>query len=163
MRNRGFSLIEILVALVLLGLSLGLAAPSLSHLLRTVELKGAAQKLSAILRNCRSEAIHRVEVYRVLFNPQSRQIRVQGVESTRGGDEEKEASVSERTYVLPEGIQMKGDPSASASSATELPPIEFYPNGGSNGGRIFLASPDRVGYRIDVHFLTGSVTVKRLQ
>jgi prepilin-type N-terminal cleavage/methylation domain-containing protein len=46
MKNRGFSLIELLVVLILLSFSLALVAPSLSRFSRTVELKGAAQKIS---------------------------------------------------------------------------------------------------------------------
>jgi hypothetical protein len=39
--------------------------------------------------------------------------------------------------------------------------IEFYPNGGSNGGAILLDSQDRMGYKIKVHLLTGMVEVER--
>jgi hypothetical protein len=76
-------------------------------------------------------------------------------------DEENENRVSEKTYLLPEGIQMKEDPTTSSLSASGLSPIEFYPNGGSNGGTILLDSPDRLGYRIQVHFLTGMVDIKK--
>jgi hypothetical protein len=83
------------------------------------------------------------------------------MEPSEEKDERKEGSISQNTYLLPEGIRMKGDPTTSSSSTSELSPIEFYPNGGSNGGTIFLDSPDRLGYRIQVHFLTGVVNIKR--
>jgi general secretion pathway protein H len=161
MKNRGFSLIELLVVLILLSLSVALVGPSLSRFSRTMELKGAAQKVSGILRNCRSEAVNKGKVYQVVFNPESREIRVHSVESSTEGDDKKEDPIPQKTYWLPEGIQMKGDPMTSSLSASELPPIEFYPNGGSNGGTILINSPDRPGYRIQVHFLTGMVESKR--
>ena len=161
MKSRGFSLIELLVVLILLSLSFALVAPSLSRFSRTVELKGAAQKISAILRNCRSEAVNKGKVYQVLFNSQSREVRVHSMDPSEEKGEEKEGPVPEKTYLLPEGIQMKEDPATSSLSATELSPIEFYPNGGSNGGAILLDSPDRLGYKIQVHFLTGMVDIKR--
>jgi general secretion pathway protein H len=161
MKDRGFSLFELLVVLILLSLSLALVAPSLSRFLRTVELKGAAQKVSGILRNSRSEAVNKGKVYQVLFNSQSREVSVHSMEPPEEKDERKEGPAPEKTYLLPEGIQMKGDPTSSSPSASELSQIEFYPNGGSNGGTILLDSPDRLGYRIQVHFLTGMVAIKR--
>jgi general secretion pathway protein H len=161
MRNRGFSLIELLVVLILLSLSLALVAPSLSRFSQTVALKGAAQKISAILRSCRSEAVNKGKVYQVVFNSHSREVSVHSMEPSEESDEKKEGPVPEKTYLLPEGIQMKGDPTTSSASASELSPIEFYPNGGSNGGAILLGSPERLGYRIQVHFLTGTVDIKR--
>jgi hypothetical protein len=51
---------------------------------------------------------------------------------------------------------------SSPQYPSELPTIEFYPNGGSNGGSILLKSEDRGGYRIKVHFLTGMVEIKKV-
>ena len=161
MKNRGFSLIELLVVLILLSLSLALVAPSLSRFSRTAELRGAAQKISGILRNCRSEAVNKGKVYQVVLNSQSREVSVHAVEPSEEKDEKKEAPLPQRTYVLPEGIQMKGDPTSSSESASELPTIEFYPNGSSNGATILLDSQDRLGYKIQVNFLTGMVEIKR--
>lgn len=161
MKDGGFSLIELLVVLILLSLSLALVAPSLSKFSRTVELKGAAQKISAILRNSRSEAVNKGKVYQVVFNSQSREVSVHSIEPTEESNETRESPVPERTYLLPEGIQIKGEPTTSSSPSSELLPIEFYPNGGSNGGTILLDSPERLGYRIQVHFLTGMVDIKR--
>ena len=162
MKDRGFSLFELLVVLILLSLSLALVAPSLSRFSRTVELKGAAQKVSGILRNSRSEAVNKGKVYQVVFNSQSREVRVHSMEPSEEKDEKKEDSVSQKTYLLPEGIQMKGDPTTSSPSTSELSPIEFYPNGGSNGGSILLNSQDRKGYRIKIHFITGAVEIERV-
>jgi general secretion pathway protein H len=161
MKSRGFSLIELLVVLILISLSLALVAPSLSRFWQTAELRGAAQKISGILRNCRSEAVNKGKVYQVVLNSQSREVRVQTMESSEEKDEKKEGSTPQRTYLLPEGIQMKEDPTSSSESASGLPVIEFYPNGGSNGGTILINSPDRLGYRIQVNFLTGMVEIKR--
>ena len=41
--------------------------------------------------------------------------------------------------------------------------IEFYSNGGSNGGTILLESEGQKGYKIKVHFLTGMVEVEKVE
>lgn len=161
MRNKGFSLLELMVVLILLSLSIALVTPSLSRFSRTVELKGAAKKVSTILRYCRSEAVNKGQVYQVLFDSNSREVKVQTMESMEEKEEKKEEKVPPKTYLLPEGIQIKGDPLTSSPYASDLPMIEFYPNGGSNGGTILLDTQDRMGYRIKAHFLTGMVVVER--
>jgi type II secretion system protein H len=160
-RKKGFSLLELMVVLILISLSVALVTPSLSRFLRTVELKGAAKKVSAILRFCRSEAVNKGQVYQVLFDSNSREVKVQTMESTEEKEENEEEKLSPKIYILPEGVQIKGEPMTPSPYASDLPMIEFYPNGGSNGGAILLDSQDRMGYKIKVHLLTGMVEVER--
>jgi len=155
-----------MVVLVILSLSISLITPSLSRFLRTVELKGAAKKVSGILRYCRSEAVNKGLVHQVLFDSDLRRISVQSIESTDLKKEEevkKEGELPKKIYVLPDGIQIKKVDVASVQSDTDLPTIEFYPNGGSNGGSILLDGQDRSGFKIDVHFLTGMVKIIRVE
>ena len=163
MKNKGFSLIELMIVLILISLSVALIAPTLSRFLRTVELKGTAKKVSGILRYYRSEAVNKGRVYQVLFDSNLREIRVQSMGSTEEKDEKTEEKISKMTYLLPEGIRMKEIDIPSPQYPSDFPLIEFYPNGGSNGGSILLDSQDRKGYRIEVHFLTGIVKVERAE
>jgi general secretion pathway protein H len=161
MKNRGFSLIEVIIVLILISLSISLVAPSLSRFSMTVELKGAAKKVSAILRYCRSEAVNQGKVYQVLFNSELREVRVQTIE----GKEEDAGTKDKATpkiYPLPKGVDIKEVKVTSPENPSEIPTIEFYPNGGSNGGTILLDSRDRKGYRINIHFITGMVTVEKV-
>ena len=166
MKKRGFSLIELLVVLILISLSISLVTPSLSRLSRTIELKGAAKKISAILRYCRSEAVNKGQTYQAILDSNLREIRVQSTalkeEKDENGDEKGEGKGSEKTYSLPEGIRMKEVDIPSFQNTSGYPRIEFYPNGGSNGGAILLDTPDRTGYKVKVDFLTGTVKVERV-
>lgn len=157
MKDRGFSLIETVVVVVLLSLAVALVAPSLSKFSRSVELKAAAKKVSGILRYYRSEAVNKGQVYQVLFDPDLREVKVQPMEST---EEKGEGKPPQKIYSLPQGIQMKEIKVESPQYSSDLPTVEFYPNGGSNGGTILLDSEDRKGYRIRIHFLTGMVKVE---
>jgi len=80
LKRKGFSLIEVMVVLILISLSMLLVTPSFSRFSKTVELKGAAKKISAILRYCRSEAVNRGKVYQVLLDPDLRQVQVLSIE-----------------------------------------------------------------------------------
>lgn len=154
-------MLEVIVVLILLGLSISLVTPSLSRLSKTAELKGAAKKVSAILRYCRSEAVNQGKVYQVFFDSDPREVRVQSIEENRE-DEETKDKATPKIYSLPEGVDIKEVKGGSLQNPSEIPTIEFYPYGGSNGGTILLDSRDRQGYRIKIHFLTGMVTVEKV-
>ena len=59
MRQRGFTLLEILVALVIGVLLVALVPPLLSGMSGATELRSAARQLAAGLRSARNEAITR--------------------------------------------------------------------------------------------------------
>jgi type II secretion system protein H len=170
-KNKGFSLIEVMVVLILISLSMFLATPLLSGFSKTAELKGATKKISAILRYSRSEAVNRGKVYQVLFDSDLRQVNVQPIEEKEEDEEAKDGTKDEakdeakdepkrKTYTLPKGVDIKEVKANSPQYPSDYAVIEFYPNGGSNGGTIRLDSPDRKGYRIKVHFLTGIVEIE---
>ena len=66
--KRGYTLIELIVVLVLIGLVLTLAAPRLRNALLTDNLKGAARKLIGIISNLRNEAIREQRDYFLHFD-----------------------------------------------------------------------------------------------
>jgi len=169
MRNRGFSLIEMVVVLVLISLSIALITPSFSRFSQRVELKATAQRVSGILRYFRSESIQKGKVYQIIFDSGTGEIRIRALEKEEregeGKQEEgkkgvQEAKAPEMRYPLPGGIQIKEVKIPSPEFPSDLPTIEFYPTGGSNGGAILLEIQDQKGYWIKVHFLTGIVGIE---
>jgi len=164
MRNRGFSLVELSIVLVVIGLSVSLIAPSFSRFSKTMELRGAVKKISTILRYCRSEAVNKGQTYHIIFDSDLREVRVLKTESSDEKEEDlkKEGKSARQMYRLPAGINVKEVNIASPEYSSDYPTIEFYPNGGSNGGSFLLNSEERGGYRIKVHFLTGMVAIEKV-
>jgi prepilin-type N-terminal cleavage/methylation domain-containing protein len=181
MKSKGFVLIELIIVMILFGVSLGLAVPFFSRVSKTAELKGTAQKISGILRYGRSEAVHEGRVYQVLFNADLREVRIKSIELTeeegteedktadekvgdeKAGDEKaKERKAYDKVYSMPGWIHMKEVEIAPAQYDSDLPAIEFYPNGSSNGGTFLLDGNEQKGYRIKVHFVSGIVEIERL-
>jgi type II secretion system protein H len=170
MRDRGFTLIELVIVLILLSLSVALVTPSLSRFYKRVELKTSAQKISGILRYFRSESIQKGKIHQVLFDEEAREVRVRALEreeregeeteEEKGKREREEAILMEKRYALPEGIRMKELEIPPPEVPSDLPAIEFYPTGGSNGGTLLLGTEEQKGFRIKVHFLTGMVEIE---
>jgi len=162
--KRGFALIELIIVIIIIGISIALVSPSLFRLSKTAELRSTAQKIAAILRNSRSEAVNKGRIYQVLFHADLREVKVlwmKANEEESEGEEKKERP-STPVYAFPEGVALKEVFLNKAQYASELPTIEFYPNGGSNGGSFLLEDEDHKGYRIKVHFLTGMVEIEKV-
>ncbi len=156
MKDKGFSLMELVVVLIFISLSIALVSPSLGRFSKSIELKAAAKKVSGILRYCRSEAVNKERMVQVLFDSDLKEIKVQSIKEEEERDRKK-------MYSLPEGIQIGEMDFPSSKHPTDLPAIEFYPNGGSNGGSFLIKDQDRKGYKIKVHFLTGMVKIEEVE
>jgi general secretion pathway protein H len=163
--KKGFTLIELIVVLTVLGLGIILAYPSFGRMTRGVELKAAAKKVSAILRYYRSEAVQKGRAFQVVFDMDTREIRARAVraeENEEGEKNEETVPKEKERYLLPEGIQVKDMKIPTSQYPSEYPVIEFYPNGGSNGGSFVMERENSKAYRIQVNFLTGVVDLKEV-
>lgn len=159
-RNKGFTLLEIILVILLLSLSAYLVVPSLARWAKAIELKGTTQKIAGILRYYRLSAIQKGQVHQILIDQKQRKLIIRALQSEKkdGGEF---TWVEKIKYQIPESINLKEEVSSSEYT-TELPAIEFYPTGQANGGQILLADSEQKGYRIKVSFLTGLVEVEKI-
>ena len=142
-RCAGVTLLELLVVLAIMGLVAAFVVPLFGSGVPTAELKSAARQVAAGLRLARSDALATRQETRVLLDLEQRTMRL-----------EREAQVR----ALPRGIEMKLFTAQSDLVNDKVGAIRFYPDGGSNGGRITLASGERK-YEVDVDWLTGRVVI----
>jgi uncharacterized protein YndB with AHSA1/START domain len=63
-----------------------------------------------------------------------------------------------RTHAMPKGIEFKLFTAQSDLVNDKVGSIRFFPDGGSNGGRVTIASGERK-YEVDVDWLTGRVAI----
>ena len=129
MRCKGFTLIEVIVVLLIISLSIALVTPSLSRFSSTVELKGAAKKVSAILRYYRSEAINRGKVYHILFDSDLNEVRIQPVvlEEEQGEGEKKKRIFPPRHTRFPKAFTSRRLRSNQLNTPPTFQPLSFMP------------------------------------
>jgi general secretion pathway protein H len=137
-RGRGFTLVELLVVLVIIGLALGLVTTSLSRSVSGAELRSAARNLAASLRYTRTQAILKKEEKVFLVDTENR--------SYTAPDREAVA--------LPEGMDVVITTARSELTSETVGGIRFFPDGGSTGGHVDLVTKGRE-YRVNVAWLTG--------
>lgn len=134
-REAGFTLLELSVALLLLGLLAGLAAPDLAALLTRSDLDRATAEVGDLLRTARSEAVR---------SGTPRHLRVAaGGERVLGPDDR---------FELPDGVRLR---------PVGTPGLTFYPTGLSTGGRWRLRARDGTGVALVVSPLASTVRVER--
>ncbi|HTQ35342.1 MAG TPA: GspH/FimT family pseudopilin [Stellaceae bacterium] len=131
-RDAGFSLIELLVVLAIIGMSLAIALPLLAGHVGGATLNAATSEIRAALRGARSTAI--TEDRPVIFR----------------GDPAGGYWLGHRHFSLP--LMNGGQPLRVAIEGGAW--ISFYPSGGSSGGRIVVVSAN-AQRRITVDTLTG--------
>ena len=139
----GVTLLELLIVIALMAVIASLALPMLGGGLSTSELRASARQLASGLRLARSEAVsERREAFLVL-DVAGKRFKV-----------DRDAQV----HTLPSRVELKLFTAQNDLVNESVGSIRFFPDGGSNGGRITVASGARK-FDIDVDWLTGRVAI----
>lgn len=128
----GFSLLELLVVLVLLGMMAAVAAPSTGRFLNTLDFRKQTGEVMAVLRYARLMAVTEGKILRLKMNEDEQGFLLEGAVSER------------RAFGLDD------------EDLLELQPEElfFYPEGNATPGSIKVTIGDRV-QKIVIDPLTG--------
>jgi len=142
--QRGFTLLELIVVLFLIGLILALVAPRINTGLATITLKSSARRIVSRLAYARYQAIVKRVPYQVIFDQERESYYLQ--EGERSPSEEGTPPAEE--IKLPAGLRWREGTS-----------VIFYPNGSSSGGKIVLLNDRGKGYLIQIDVI-GSSSLK---
>lgn len=142
--NRGFTLVEIMVVLVIVALMMALVGSSISRNISGAQMRTAASKVAASIRYTRTQAI--LTKTEQLFLVDTEKLTYQAAE--REAEE------------LPEGMTVELNTARSELTSETAGGIRFYPDGGSTGGNVRLEANGRI-YRVNVAWLTGEASVER--
>lgn len=143
-QSRGFTLLELLLVLLLLGLVYGLAGPMIGAGSAGLDVKAATRQLAAGLRKARGIAITERQEALLAVDVNARSFSV-----TR----------DPRTYFLPRRPNIALFTAQSELMRDTVGGIRFFPDGSSTGGRITVSLEGNMA-AVDVDWVTGRITVE---
>ena len=143
--SAGFTLIEIIVVLAILGLALALIASYKAPWSTALDLKGTAVQLAEELRLARAEAIARDRPVAFVLDLVHRRYSVGGAPARP----------------LPAHLVVRMLTIAGEQPGPDGGAIRFNPDGSSTGGRISL-SAGRRSFAVGVNWLTGRVRIAEM-
>lgn len=141
-RDAGFSLLEIMIALAILALAVGLVGVGFARSSSGFRFDAATQDLALSLREANARALRSGREVAVVIDVDGRQYQLS----------------QDQPVALPDGAGVKVISGGQVMLAERKPAIIFYPNGGSSGGSVTLTEQDRVA-TVSVDWLTGAVGV----
>jgi len=143
--SRGYTLMEVLVALAIIGMVLAAVPFMVGGSRPGVEVRAAAIELASALRRTRGASITGFHSETFVLDTD------RGV--YQAGSAQAEAA-------LPEGLKLSLYTARSELEGENTGRIRFFPDGSATGGRITLASGAN-SYFVAVDWLTGAVEVGR--
>ncbi len=161
----GFTLLELLVVLVIIGVMGAFVVPRLAGSISNTNLKTVSKRIAASLRYARSQAISESRTYEALFDLDKSRVVIRGGQTAQedeeknggGGDQDSRQS---KQYELPEDVRLAKAIRGEDESDSGLFRIIFLSNGGSSGGELLLRNDRGYRYRITVDVITGTVRVR---
>lgn len=141
---RGFTLMELMLALAILAAAAGLALPRISGSIERMEMKAAARELLSTMRLARAKAIAGHEQTKVEFDLAAHTFHVSGAGRKRD---------------LPEAAKIDLFTTAEQVWGEDRGSILFYPDGSSSGGGVKI-SMGNVEYQVSVDWLTGRAAIE---
>jgi general secretion pathway protein H len=143
--SAGVTLLELLIVLVIMAIAAAFVYPMFGGTgVSTGELKSAARQVAAGLRAARGQALATRQETRLVLDLDQRTFRI-----------DRDGFV----HALPKPIEVKLFTAQSDLVNDRVGAIRFFADGGSNGGRVTLASGARK-YDIDIDWLTGRVAIQ---
>lgn len=143
MRQRGFTLVELIVVLVIGAMAYAVILGVPFRGPSTQDLKAAARTLASGLRQAQSMAMATRRDATLTLDLDAREFEVSGAQGVRN---------------LPKDLELQLYTAQSEALSERKGAIRFYPDGSSTGGRITVASGERK-FLVDVDWLTGRVSI----
>jgi prepilin-type N-terminal cleavage/methylation domain-containing protein len=160
-RRRAMTLLEMTVAILILGIMLAIVLPNFGPLRVRGQLRTASRNLAALLRYARSEAIYGHKTVYVRLNVESAQYRLDLMIDSKPAEkrEGKEIYLVEALRDLPDSVYIErvvlyGPAEDRHDKIVEL---EFTPRGQATPATIVLANTKDKAMTIDLFGTTGAV------
>ncbi|MEA1927649.1 MAG: prepilin-type N-terminal cleavage/methylation domain-containing protein [Candidatus Auribacterota bacterium] len=167
-KNSGFTLIELAVVIILIGVVFIIVMPRLTGLLSGRKLMGFSRELAGVLDYTRTRAVVDGKVYNFHLDRTKQEYWFIAKEdddrkASYYSYREEEEVKKPRIRKIPEGISIKRLKLETRARDRYKPVIRFYPRGNSNGAEIYLETEQGDRTVIKVKSYTGKSEVEAVE
>ncbi len=150
LKNRNsFTLVELLLVVIILGVFAGLAVPSFRKTYYNQELSNAASNVAFLMRYAQGRAVAERANYRLNFDEENKSCWLEKKSSSGENVFERISSGFARGIIFPAGIKV----------SPELKPVGFYPDGKIDSVKIYLERKNTAAFTISTQGHIGYVEV----
>ena len=152
-KQRGVTLLELLVVAALASILLAVVFPSIRAGLGTLELRSSARRLAAAARYARDQAVHRQRFFQLEIDTVSGTISVTDIDVNMD-DASQVRRAGRRSFELPPAVRVGTIRPGEADEASRTRRFLFSPDGDSDPFEIVLENPRRQ-VQVSIDSLTG--------
>ena len=149
-KRAGFTLIELIIVLFLVGIIAGLAGLYIGKDTGSLELKKFTKEVSAVMRSARNHAVSEKKIYCFVIDNDELMLRLFSEDT----DYTNVTLVMEKE--IPEELQVD-----LLGSGREAAYVEFFPGGSTTGGVIEITNMKGSRFLISVNRITGKLIVEK--
>jgi general secretion pathway protein H len=143
--HRGFTLVELLIVLAIIGALLLVAPAALQRYRESTDYRDAVRNIAAGLSEARNRAVSGGKVVAFSVDLSARQYGVDG----------------QPPHALPESVVVRATV-ADTDFVDNIARIRFFPGGNATGGSIEVVRASGTGARLRADWLDGRVEIDRL-
>lgn len=148
----GFTLIEIIIVLFIIGLATGIVGIVISMGSGSLETRTFTREISSALRYARNHAVSEKKIYCFVIDKDEQALRLYSEDT----DYKNVVLVLDKD--IPEELEVNLQDSDEESSY-----MEFFPHGNSTGGVIRVMDRKGSGFYITVNRVTGKLQVEKAE
>jgi general secretion pathway protein H len=157
--DAGFTMVELVVVLVLIGLMTAVTLPVFTPALEALKFKAAARKIASTFNYARSTAVFRQAPQGVTFDMDENTYSIEGVTVNNGTEPRRTTA----TVSLPPQVAITAMDVLDDNAVAGGGKIIFYPDGSSSYGSVTIRNKvTDESVRIAVDIFTGSPVVSFL-
>jgi general secretion pathway protein H len=149
----GFTLLELVVALLIASLVVGVGAPAAYRFYQTAGYRDAVRTVQSAAGTARYRAVASGKSWDLLIDTERKAVIAAPGETELDRD-------GAGFRALGDDLELEAT-TAREYARSGLSAIRFFPSGGSSGGSVRIAMPGRAIAQIDVDWLTGRVVQSR--